>query len=660
MPQQPGPSRASTPFREVLPRIVPTLMLLGACGGSSAAAIGLIGNPHVGHFAAWNVAPPGMLGALTLLAVTGGLLPMIAAAVAFARRPDSLARIERLSRIASPAVLIMPLALLFDWRVFRFNEPICVLFAMIVGLALEGTVRVALAAIGRDRIETFKARVTGWMSVRAARALAGACLGLAVAAFAAWMSHHALGQHYRIQTNSFDLAIYDNMMWNLLHGGWFRSYPEMPDGTSHLAVHATLIAPLLLPFYAIAQKPQTLLVVQAMICAAGAIPIYLLTVLRLQSRAAGLLLACCTLLYAPLQQAMMYDFHFITLAPFFVGFTVWALESGKRLLLVVFFVLTLLVREDVAATMTVAAFAYMLAGVRPAWSATGFLVGAAWFLGIKFLLMPSLHHGEVAFTGLYFHLGRPEQPGMARVVQTILLNPVFTLITLAWPLKLVFVCKVCTPVLLLPFRHKRAWLLLLPGMVFTVLTFAAPAFSTAFQHATHWTALLFIAALWVLSDWRVRADGWCRIPAAMIALGVIGAALSYQYGIVFQHHTFVAGFRKIELPLRAQDQRNHDDLYALIRQIPPQASVTATESEAPQVSARQRCYTMRMGNPAADYLLLSTVEAGEGESRDVMRIAIESGAYGWIASKGQYDLWGRGASQEQNAIGAARIRLDAP
>lgn len=633
--------------------------MLGATGASIAVASQLVWNRQVGGFTQLNTASNSMVHTLAALALVAGLgVPCVAGAyLALRRSYEALDRIHRIAHIVSPGMLAMALVLLFNWRAFQYNEALLVVFAACVAFALEGTLRLSLAALTKERIEAWRERLAGSLSDALSRRIVAGALGVLVVSFAVYMSWHAIAQHRAIHTRSYDLAIYDNMMWNLLRGSPLQAWPELQNGASHVSVHATLAAVLLAPFYALWQKPEMLLVLQAALCSSAAIPLYLIVRRRMESRWIALAFTCFYLAYGPLQQPMMYDFHFLTLAPFFVGWTVWAFEANLRWLLVLAFVVTLLVREDVAATVTMAAFACLLSGRRIRWAAGGVLLGTTYFLLMKFAIMPRLAGGTTTFTPLYWHLMTPSQVGLGRALETITLNPAFTLGTLVWLPKPLLVLKVCTPVLFLPFRHRLAWLLLVPAILFTVMTGSWPTWATSFQHVTHWTACIFIATVWVLSDWRTLPTAWYRIPAALGAMAIVGAAMSYQTGMLMQKNTFYSGFRKVEFAISAQDRSNHDDLYALIGMIPPRASVTATETEAPHVSSRPRCYTMRVGNPDADYLLLNVEEASGGRCQDVMREAIEGGRYGLMASRGRYQLWGKGMPTGENGLGAERIGI---
>ena len=87
-----------------------------------------------------------------------------------------------------------------------------------------------------------------------------------------YFSYYTVQHHYQLETRSFDLAIFDNIMWNLLRGKWFKASPVLGRVGSHIRYHATFDAYLFAPFYALRQKADTLLVMQSVLSGARGHP----------------------------------------------------------------------------------------------------------------------------------------------------------------------------------------------------------------------------------------------------------------------------------------------------------------------------------------------------------------------------------------------------
>jgi hypothetical protein len=231
---------------------------------------------------------------------------------------------------------------------------------------------------------------------------------LAAAATTAYFAYYTIQHHYRLQTSSWDLAIFDNMMWNLCRGEWFKASPDLGRTGSHIQYHATFVAYLLVPFYALRQQADTLLFLQALIVGAGAIPLFLLAKLKTQSGWVALVLAIAYCLHGPLHGPVFYDFHFLTLAPFFVWWVLYFFETGRRKLLIAAFVVTLLLREDVAACLSLASLFLLVSRQRPWWALGGGLLAAVYFIAMKFAIMP-LHRGA-ADKETFTERAIPQQP----------------------------------------------------------------------------------------------------------------------------------------------------------------------------------------------------------------------------------------------------------
>lgn len=594
-------------------------------------------------------------------AATGLGLCLVAGVYLLVRRSlHAVHRVHQAACILSPLTLSLAVPYLFNWRLFQNNELGFLVLASVVGLLGERTFRLSLGSIGWHRLAPWATSIR-LAAPRLWRWIPALLVLAIVAGFGLYFSYYTMLHHYRVQTQSYDLAIFDNMMWHLVRGEWFTSSPRLPKGGSHIAMHATFVAYLLAPVYALWQRAETLLVLQAVLAGLGIVPVYLLAKRRLASAWIALAFAYCYAIYAPLHGPIFYDFHFLLLAPLFVGWTLYFFETRRRWLLLLAWFVAVLVREEMGAGIAMACLFYLLAGERPRWALAGGLVSGLYFVLIKFIVMPAhIVPGESgeSFTWVFSGLIPEGEKGFGAILRTVVTNPLFVLKTVLVEDKLNYVLRIVGPLLFLPLRHRRVWILVLFPFAFTMLsTGYKPVFQTSFQYTAHFLPYVFLAAIITLGAWRARTDGRIRIAAAMLAMLVTATAMSYQHGAIFQHNTFRGGFRQVKFEITAQDRKNHDDLYKLIAMIPKNASVAATETEAPHVSARDKCYTMRSGYEDADYLLFSLDEVRGWHSRKHVEHALKSGKYGFIESAGNYALWGRGKPTDRNEEGAALVNI---
>jgi uncharacterized membrane protein len=597
-----------------------------------------------------------LLAVLAIGAATFGLLALLYLLIFRKRQP--LARLYRMGRVLGPLQLAFLLPLFFDWQVFQSQELLFVVTAALFGVMLERSLRTSFEAVNWQGFQRWGERLSQRVPrlPRLTGRLPYVLVGLGIAGFCAYFSYFTVLQHYRLMTYSWDMAIFDNMLWNLLRGHWFKATPDLGRYGSHIQYHATFGAYFFAPFYAIYQHPQTLLVLQATLAGLGALPLFLLTRLRLKSAWAGLALAYAYLVHAPLHSPIFYDFHFFTTAPFWIGWVLYCFETNKKKGLVIVWIMALLIREELSAGMSMAALLYLLSGRRARWALIGGGLSAAYFVTMKFGIMP-LHRtagsDKQTFSWMFQALVPRGESGFNGVIRTLVSNPVYTLGTLLDADKLAYFLRIMGPVLLLPLRHRLTWLMFIPATLFTMLsTGYKPLIETYFQYTSNYTPYLFFAAAiamgaMVLDPERDRF----KVPAALTAIVVTATVYSYNYGAIFQHNTFRAGFHKVEFKVSDADRKRHNNLYELIALIPPKASVAATEMEAPHVSARADCFTMRFGYDNADYLLVNLDETSWGESRSQVLRALGTGDYGFVATRGRFALWQRGGPSDKDAEG---------
>lgn len=591
-----------------------------------------------------------------------GLVSCLLAAIYLLRRPTraSVDVIARISHVGMPLLLAFPLPLFFDWRTFRENEFLAVVSLSLYGLALERALRISFAAMPtsatNDYVGAFHREYP-----RLSRRLPALLVTALTVFFVGYFGYYTVLHHYRLQTHSWDLAIFDNMMWNLLRGEWFKATPDLGRTGSHIQYHATFSAYLFAPFYALRQSADTLLVLQALVTGLGAVPLYLLAKRRLASAWAGVLFAYAYVIYAPLHGPIFYDFHFLTTAPFWIGWVLYAFETGRRGWLIVAYLAAILLREDQSACLAMVFLFYLLTGQRPKWALSLGLASAVYFVAVKFAVMPAHRTAgsdKETFTWMFKALIPEGERGFGAVIKTVLSNPIYTLETLLEKDKLVYILKLLGPALFLPWRNGKTWILLVPAAIFTLLsTGYKPTIQTYFQYTSNWTAYLFFAAAVTMGSWRVLRDGNVRIAAALSAMLVTGTAMSYHHGAIFQHNTFRGGFRKVEFTMSDSDRARLADLYALIARIPTEASVAATETEAPHVCNRADCFTMRFGYDDADYLLVSVDEARRGKSHDQMKKALSTGEYGFVASEGDFALFAKGHPRDNIREGSRLLGI---
>jgi len=144
-----------------------------------------------------------------------------------------------------------------------------------------------------------------------------------------------------------DLGIFDQAFSSSLHGRLFYETPDLvfiPSG-NFLGTHFAPILFFLLPIYAVFPAPQTLLVVQTVFIALGAIPVYLVAKELLKKQKIAVLLSGLYLLNPATQSLNLFDFHLEAFLPLFLGMFYCSLIKKKWKSYILFLGLSLITIE---------------------------------------------------------------------------------------------------------------------------------------------------------------------------------------------------------------------------------------------------------------------------------------------------------------------------
>lgn len=220
-------------------------------------------------------------------------------------------------------------------------------------------------------------------------------------------------QHRAYNSNAFDLAFFDQIVWNTSQGRPFAtSFVPYNFAGQHLE-------PVLLLFaaaYRVRADVEMLLLTQAAVVAWAAAPLYLAARRVLASRGAGVCVAAAYLLAPHLHGAALFDFHPEVLGPLFIFGAFALLVAGRPGWSVSAVLGTLLLKEDGALAALGFALLVWMAGARR--QALALAVIALVYLGVVVgIVMPAIRGGPGDLQERYGYLGS-DAPGIARGIVT--------------------------------------------------------------------------------------------------------------------------------------------------------------------------------------------------------------------------------------------------
>ncbi|TME77881.1 MAG: DUF2079 domain-containing protein [Chloroflexi bacterium] len=437
----------------------------------------------------------------------------------------------------------------------------------------------------------------------------------------------ALLRHWTFHSTASDLAVFDQVMWNTVHGRFMESTISLARCEPHsfFGDHFSPALLLLVSPYALFPHPETLIVAQTISLALGAWPIYLLARRSLPTSAQRLVWLAAYLLSAPLSFIALYDFHEITLAVAPLGFAMYFLATRRTVPMVLCLVLALLAKEEVA--LIGVGFGVALA-FQGRWRSSAVVIAGSIvaFVVTLQVIIPAFAAGApYQYLGRYASLGRDE----GEIARTLLLDPLRVLSVLVKGeigSKIVFVLSLFGPGLGLALRSKWALIPSLPPLGYLMLSdyggehtlhnqYGAPLIPLALG-----ASILGVAALG--ERWRRR-----------VTVGVLASSLFFAFsfgGLPFSLD-FANAFLRGEPsrapsgePILARESR-YEPFLAAVRAIPPEAAVSSRDFFTTQLPQRRFNYNL-VGLDVCDAQYVILDYAAPSVNRDLAKHLAEVAA----------------------------------
>jgi uncharacterized membrane protein len=247
-------------------------------------------------------------------------------------------------------------------------------------------------------------RVT-WLRTRIAPRWRWLCL-VALAGIAVNLVWFKLAQHLGFYTNGWDLAEFESSLHFTLHGDplWAFGIERSIFGD-----HFEPLLLALLPFYAVAPSPLTLLALQGLAVTAACVPLYRVGRASELSRGTSALLVLLFLSSVYLWVAFSFDFHIELFAPLFLFSAYLAFLRQRWALFYLALWGTLLVKEDLGLAL-VSLAVLMALRRRSSWkhALATCLLGVVWTTVAFKWVIPAFDvgmKGQTYYAGRYAHLG---------------------------------------------------------------------------------------------------------------------------------------------------------------------------------------------------------------------------------------------------------------
>lgn len=400
---------------------------------------------------------------------------------------------------------------------------------------------------------------------------------------------------------AFDLGIFQQAVWLMSQG---KTPFVTIRGMNILGDHFTPILYLVAIPYRFWAHPFWLFLAQTIALAAGALPLYRLTLRRTQREWVAVLVSVGYLLHPALFPMVMFDFHPVLLS---VPFVLWAMDAadeGRPKVFAIASILAMICKEEVA--LSIAALSAFAAVIRKQkWAWWGLVGSTVWAFAVL-KIMPSLTGVEhSAYLALYARWG--ETP--LGIVLGILSRPIEAL-------KELVLCKghatapgvypllLLAPFAFFPISAPEVLLFGLPNYALIALNERVTFRELGYQYAS--TILPWLAFASAIAWERLLLCG-NNLPSTRQKRWATFVALAWSVCVVFSAYRYglpaVQRFTGDTLP-----PEEAKAIVAFLHQhIPPDASVTAPTSLVPPLAHRERIYLFP--NPFQQVAFGPSVEA---------------------------------------------------
>ncbi len=446
-------------------------------------------------------------------------------------------------------------------------------------------------------------------------------------AYVSFIAALAVRQHDSFHTHAFDMAYFDNVIWNTSQGRLFVN--DMPDKPRNfLAEHFSPALILLAPLYWFWSDARVLLIAQAIALGLSVVPCYRLVRTRHPQFAVPLMLALY--LNPALLGVALSEFHEISLAAPFLSFALYAWVTGRKNGMVfINLIAALFVKEEVAAVVAAVGLYALLKPSRHIRMGVTLLIIAVGWLGFVWGVLPNVRPEAVSHWQIrYGDIAATPWQGAQRLFG----DPAFLIGRYASPQKIGAVVRTLWPLALLPLLAPEIFALALPVFAYLLLSNKTSVSQLQAWYVTPLLPILFMAASAAIARASIG-----RARLMTIAL-LIASGLGY----------WLIGSGPLAVntePARFTVSERTACGHRLLALVPSDASISAQDNLLPHLAHRPVVNIFpSLGEPPAEFVLLdSRVELVGGYSNwPTFRPLEVPAALNQFLARPEYTLFGDG------------------
>lgn len=387
---------------------------------------------------------------------------------------------------------------------------------------------------------------------------------------------------------TYDFGIFAQMFYNMKESGLPMTTVERDGLLSHFAVHFSPTYYLMLPFYCLVPRPETLQVLQAAVITSAVIPLWLIGKHHGLNGLQRTLLCLLLLLFPAFSGGTSYDIHENCFLTPLILWLLYGIDRKKYIVISISAILTLMVKEDSAVYVAVIAIYLLLKTLlhlkKGSWK--DLLVGGLllfislkWFFTVTAYLAES---GDGVMTYRYDNFIYDDSDSLITVIKAVIMNPMKAVYECIDAEKLPFIAQTLLPLLGLPLITRRfeRYILLIPYVLLNLMSDYQYQHNILFQYTFGSTAFLFY----------LTAINLAPLKVDLYKAAALGTAVAISFASFFAVIIPTATYYPM---LFITYHQHYNDVRAVLAAIPSDASVSATTYYTAHLSQRPVLYDIR-------------------------------------------------------------------
>ncbi len=469
--------------------------------------------------------------------------------------------------------------------------------------------------------------------------------GVAIIIYIIYFTTATLLRYDNFHTGRFDLGNMDQTVWNTANGRIFQT----TDGVnivSRLSGHADFILIFTAPLYLIWADPQVLLGLQTIVLALGAVFVFKIAKMILNSKNAAAFFSLAYLLNPSLQFTNLYDFHPVTLATTLLLGAFYYFIQKKYLHFLFFAILAGLTKEQV--WLVIAVFGlyilfFQAVGIarkkfplRLKTTLFNFLFGLG-VSGVSFFIfyyliwiaIPQAREGSHFALSYYSDFG--DSP--FNVIRNILFSPGKIIEIIATGDRPAYLLHTFLPLGFISFLSPLALIFAVPDLGINLLSNNTNLHQIYYQYTAVITPFVFIAAIFGaknLTKWLPKKE----------TLNIVLFLVIFSTLISVHNFGPLPGAKNPNIDMFTKQLPDRKLIQSFIKKIPQEYKVAATNNLGSHLSKRQYIFTIPQGIENADIVafLLNDpfAQPSLASQKEIVEQLKKDGRYKLLISRGDF------------------------